>query len=254
MDPYDADWWISRIGAEAYYEAISHGPGHIEMGGEDNAGVSSFASYPGSMSSFMRANPGFEEQVRVNTHISERMTHYAKFNYYRTFDLANGTMTEKYFNVITMSEGFITHNFNYILNNKTALQGWFDANARAALDLAKISNQLQLAGGYTDINISVNSQYLIGGTAGIQIGTNECGDIGMHPYGGLSVGSPGISASITYSEQNISSGLYWGAQWNSGGAMQTGQNINNGAWYFEVGAGISLPTIWGFGVSSFYVF
>jgi len=38
MDPYDADWWISRIGEWHYYDAISHGPGTLNCGNESNEG------------------------------------------------------------------------------------------------------------------------------------------------------------------------------------------------------------------------
>ena len=66
---------------------------------------STFASWPGSMASYMKAHPEFYAQVYLNEFISQMRFYFAKHNYFRqTYQYGSTTIeTYLYFNAITMS-------------------------------------------------------------------------------------------------------------------------------------------------------
>ena len=71
---------------------------------------STFASWPGSMASYMRAHPEFYAEVYLNEFISQMRFYFAKHDYFRTiYETAGERVTiEYFFNPITMSVGRTT--------------------------------------------------------------------------------------------------------------------------------------------------
>jgi RHS repeat-associated protein len=90
------------------------------------------------------------------------------------------------------------------------------------------------------IDIGVSGGYGLGGTVGVQIGTDGSGGIGIHPYAGVGITTPTIGVSFQGSNGDISAGNSIGAQASAGPVTGSISTSGSGDPTVEGGYGVSL--------------
>jgi len=100
---------------------------------------------------------------------------------------------------------------------------------------------------YIDINIS--GGYIVGGTAGIIIGSK-----GIYTYEGPVATTPGVGGSIMWSPDNPTTGWNVAAQGMLIASYQRGYSFGkNGGWFSEYGLGAAYPTLGSLSGGGYYV-
>jgi RHS repeat-associated protein len=90
------------------------------------------------------------------------------------------------------------------------------------------------------IDIGVSGGFGFGGAVGVQIGTDDSGGVGIHPYAGVGITTPTLGVSYQASGGNISSG--WSAQAQASAGPVTGSVSTSGSGdpTVEGGYGVSI--------------
>jgi RHS repeat-associated protein len=94
--------------------------------------------------------------------------------------------------------------------------------------------------GFCFIDIGVSGGIGLGGTVGVQIGTDGSGGIGIHPYAGVGITTPTLGVSVQGSQGNTGAGNSIGVQGSAGPVTGSVSTSGSGAPTVEGGYGVSI--------------
>jgi RHS repeat-associated protein len=147
---------------------------------------------------------------------------------YKDYSIANGTKTQyRRSSDCPQCQGFKDGD-------------WIQLNANGGIDPVDPPS----SAGYTDINFTFGSQYLVGLTGGSMFGR----DGGVYPYFGFGLMTPGPGATVSYSPDSVSGGLNFELQGAYGVAGSVGVD-EEGNSFTSVGGGSP-----GISATAYYVF